>query len=156
MCASQHVIHQSVTKLDHLMDASYKYIAPLNNKQVIHGINMLPGILSQIEIIASIKDNVACGLDTGNMEGLAKQKMRALGVLGTRLPLHLLSSSKAGLGRAMTTSASSADLGRTTAAATSMTKAVTALIVQSRLRSWRDADRTCWLSQRRSFGRRST
>ncbi|KAL7530030.1 hypothetical protein ACHAWF_003213 [Thalassiosira exigua] len=50
------------------------------------GVAPLPGVLDTLETLASEHagdGGVACGLVTGNVEGIARRKMRALGVHGT-------------------------------------------------------------------------
>lgn len=48
---------------------------------------MLPGVLDRFNELASEKyrqDNLMCGLVTGNVEGIARKKMRAVGISGTK------------------------------------------------------------------------
>ena len=47
------------------------------------GIEPLPGALESLRTLAGMRDRVVCGLVTGNVEGIARKKMRAVGVLAT-------------------------------------------------------------------------
>ncbi|CAB9505256.1 haloacid dehalogenase-like hydrolase [Seminavis robusta] len=78
----------SESQLEALFEAMYAYIAALEDDQVAKGIEPLPGVLEQLATLAQMQQQpnskVACGLVTGNVEGIARRKMRAVGVLETR------------------------------------------------------------------------
>lgn len=77
--------------LDQLFDTMYDYIAKLKDDEVAEGIQVLPGVLGHLDTLASMQQqsagsnspSLACGLVTGNVEGIARRKMRAVGVLAT-------------------------------------------------------------------------
>ena len=56
-------------------------IASLPEDKVAVGIFPLPGVIDTLLMLAKMKDKVACRLVTGNVEGIARRKMRALGIL---------------------------------------------------------------------------
>ncbi len=75
-----------------MMDAMHDYVSKCDDAQVSRGIAPLPGVLSTLNRLASEyttdrggdgAPSVACGLVTGNVEGIARRKMRALGIHGT-------------------------------------------------------------------------
>ena len=76
--------------LERLFDTMYEYIAALEDDEVATGIQPLPGVLDHLATLASLQQRqaatggaLACGLVTGNVEGIARRKMRAVGVLAT-------------------------------------------------------------------------
>ena len=76
--------------LDKLFDTMYDYIAALEDEEVAKGIQVLPGVLDHLQTLSSMQQStssgspsVSCGLVTGNVEGIARRKMRAVGVLAT-------------------------------------------------------------------------
>ena len=79
----------SEEQLEDLMDTMYDFIAALPDEEVAKGIQPLPGVLDHLERLAELQkkegdsSNVACGLVTGNVEGIARRKMRAVGVYQT-------------------------------------------------------------------------
>jgi phosphoglycolate phosphatase-like HAD superfamily hydrolase len=75
----------SQDQLDQLMDIMMEYIAALPDEEVAKGIAPLPGVLDRLSALAALpKSQVSCGLVTGNVEGIARRKMRAVGVLQTQ------------------------------------------------------------------------
>ena len=44
---------------------------------------MLPGVMSNLEKLAKLKGSVLCGLVTGNVEGIARRKMKSVGIYDT-------------------------------------------------------------------------
>lgn len=74
---------KSAARLDELMDIMYEYISGLEDGEIATGIFTLPGVIDQLETLAKMKDRVACGLVTGNVEGIARRKMKAVGVWQT-------------------------------------------------------------------------
>ena len=61
----------------------YEYCAALPDAEMCRGIEPLPGALGALGALAGMRDRVACGLVTGNVEGIARKKMRAVGVVRT-------------------------------------------------------------------------
>mmetsp|Transcript_20078 Transcript_20078/g.29794 ORF Transcript_20078/g.29794 Transcript_20078/m.29794 type:complete len:319 (-) Transcript_20078:348-1304(-) len=74
---------ESYPKLEDLMFEMYQYIQELPDEEIAKGIEPLPGVLDHLETLSNMKDRVACGLVTGNVEGIARRKMRAVGVLNS-------------------------------------------------------------------------
>lgn len=72
-------------KLDEMMDTMYSHFQGLDDESVSRGISALPGVLSTLRELSSrySKDQVACGLVTGNVEGIARRKMHSVGVWQT-------------------------------------------------------------------------
>jgi phosphoglycolate phosphatase-like HAD superfamily hydrolase len=74
-------------KLNEVFKEMYRFVAALPDEEVARGIEVLPGVLDQLSRIASSdhfeSGNVLCGLVTGNVEGIARKKMRAVGILKT-------------------------------------------------------------------------
>ena len=101
--------HESLRQLDAMMESMYHYIAALPDEQVARGVEPLPGVLETLRHLAALRDcaeeedrgadagrdddptaatatatdGVLCGLVTGNVEGVARRKMRATGILQT-------------------------------------------------------------------------
>lgn len=73
----------SFAKLDELMQCMYDYMMELNDDDITEHIQPLPGVIENLEKLAKMKDSVYCGLVTGNVEGIARRKMKAVGVLET-------------------------------------------------------------------------
>jgi phosphoglycolate phosphatase-like HAD superfamily hydrolase len=88
----------SESELREMMQCMYEYIAVLDDEQVAKGIEILPGVLDHLTTLGQLQKEqqqqqqqnmkIACGLVTGNVEGIARRKMRAVGVLDT----HALSA----------------------------------------------------------------
>lgn len=66
--------------LDDMFACMYDYISVLDDEEVGAGLTVLPGVIETLETLADMKDDVICGLVTGNVEGIARRKMRAVGV----------------------------------------------------------------------------
>lgn len=75
--------NESTGRLEEMMEEMYSYMSNLESNEVVRGITILPGVLGHLETLASMKDTVACGLVTGNVEGIARLKMRGVGVWDT-------------------------------------------------------------------------
>ena len=75
----------SFPKLEEMMDVMYQYISELPDEDIASGISVLPGVIDVLSVLASprYRDSVACGLVTGNVEGIARRKMQAVGVTAT-------------------------------------------------------------------------
>ena len=70
-------------KLDQMFDCMYEYIRAMDNEEISDFITPLPGVIDQLNNLAAMKDRVVCGLVTGNVEGVARKKMDAVGILST-------------------------------------------------------------------------
>ncbi|KAL7468355.1 hypothetical protein ACHAXS_008578 [Conticribra weissflogii] len=76
------------TKVDEMMKEMFDFVSSCDDSEVARGIAPLPGVLQTLKTLASEHYNkggekVACGLVTGNVEGIARRKMKALGILDT-------------------------------------------------------------------------
>eukprot|EP01038_Epipyxis_sp_PR26KG_P010524 gene10524-14139_t len=74
-------------KLPELFQCMYEYVAKLSDEEMAKGIAPLPGVMNNLIKLGSdpiLKDHVLCGLVTGNVEGIARKKMRATGILQTK------------------------------------------------------------------------
>jgi len=84
--------------LEQLFDTMYEYIHELTDEEIAAGIQPLPGVLDTLKTLASMQQEqqqqiivtssssspkIACGLVTGNVEGIARRKMKAVGILDT-------------------------------------------------------------------------
>mmetsp|Transcript_11575 Transcript_11575/g.13625 ORF Transcript_11575/g.13625 Transcript_11575/m.13625 type:complete len:334 (+) Transcript_11575:43-1044(+) len=75
---------ESFPKLEEMMDVMYQYISELQDEDIASGISVLPGVIDVLSVLATrYRDSVACGLVTGNVEGIARRKMQAVGVTAT-------------------------------------------------------------------------
>jgi len=72
-------------RLEELWRAMYDHFAALPDEEAAKGIEPLPGVLGTLRTLATeeMKSHIACGLVTGNVEGIARKKMRAVGVYQT-------------------------------------------------------------------------
>lgn len=66
--------------LDDMFACMYDYISELDDEEVGAGLTVLPGVIDTLKRLADMNDKVICGLVTGNVEGIARRKMRAVGV----------------------------------------------------------------------------
>ena len=82
----------AASKVNAMMKEMYDFVSKCNDDEVAKGIAPLPGVLDTLNTLASAYTNpknnnnaatVACGLVTGNVEGIARRKMKALGMHGT-------------------------------------------------------------------------
>jgi len=71
----------SIDELECMVDTMHGSIASLPEDKVAVGIFPLPGVIDTLLMLAKMKDKVACRLVTGNVEGIARRKMRPLGIL---------------------------------------------------------------------------
>ena len=87
-------VEESAPKLPELFRAMYDYVACRSDEVVCQSIVPIPGVketLTKLIQDAKWKDHVLCGLVTGNVEGIARKKMRAcemyqLGFLSPKAP----------------------------------------------------------------------
>jgi len=63
----------------------YNFVSQCSDEEVATGIAPLPGVINTLQTLATndIGSGVACGLVTGNVEGIARRKMKALGIHDT-------------------------------------------------------------------------
>ena len=61
----------------------YKFICAMEKEEIADHIAVLPGVNKHLKELAKRRDDVLCGLVTGNVEGIARKKMDAVGILGT-------------------------------------------------------------------------
>jgi len=84
-------IDESSLNVNEMMDTMYNFVSNCNNEEVSTGIVPLPGVLDTLHTLASRYTNtndeneVACGLVTGNVEGIARRKMSALDIHATNV-----------------------------------------------------------------------
>lgn len=72
------------SKLPQLMNVMYEYICTLDDDEIARGIDPLPGVLTKLTQLSKVsKELVRCGLVTGNVEGIARRKMKAVGIWDT-------------------------------------------------------------------------
>lgn len=80
-------LHPSETyeKLDEVFYEMFGFVASHSDDDVSKGIDALPGVIDNLSAIGKIRaeGQLYCGLVTGNVEGIARKKMRAVGVLAT-------------------------------------------------------------------------
>lgn len=62
----------------------YHYIAALTDDEVARGIAPLPAVIDTLTYLSTRSDDVRCGLITGNVGGIARRKMQAVGILKPR------------------------------------------------------------------------
>jgi phosphoglycolate phosphatase-like HAD superfamily hydrolase len=77
------VAQVSADEVTNMMDTMFDYISSLSDEEIAEGITPLPGVIDTLSVLAIMKDRVACGLVTGNVEGIARRKMRAVGIFQT-------------------------------------------------------------------------
>lgn len=73
----------SFPKLEEMFNCMYDFISDMEEGEVANHITTLPGVLEHLKTLATMKNNVMCGLVTGNVEGIARKKMKAVGVFET-------------------------------------------------------------------------
>lgn len=69
-------------KVNDMMDEMFHFVSNCEDEEVARGIAPLPGVLGTLNKLASDYD-VACGLVTGNVEGIARRKMQTLNIHST-------------------------------------------------------------------------
>ena len=80
---------KAAPELPRCFRAMYEYCAALPDAEMTRGIEPLPGVLDELARLAAMRADeraarpLYCGLVTGNVEGIARKKMRAVGVLRT-------------------------------------------------------------------------
>ena len=81
------------SKVQEMMREMYRFVSKCDDGQVGTGIAPLPGVIDTLMAISENYDDVAVGLVTGNVEGIARRKMKALGLLDTNIFTSLEESS---------------------------------------------------------------
>lgn len=71
---------ESAKKLDDMFESMYSYINGMENEEIADHITPLPGAIDNLKALTGMKDKVLCGLVTGNVEGVARKKMDAVGI----------------------------------------------------------------------------
>lgn len=67
-----------------MFQCMFDYISALEDEEIAAHISPLPGVLKTLRKISLLhQDGVMCGLVTGNVEGIARCKMRAVGIWDT-------------------------------------------------------------------------
>jgi phosphoglycolate phosphatase-like HAD superfamily hydrolase len=74
---------KSFQRLDDMMACMYNFINDLDDGEISEYLSPLPGVIGHLTTLATMQDHVLCGLVTGNVEGVARRKMKAVGILGT-------------------------------------------------------------------------
>lgn len=69
-------------RLPEIMAEMYAHFSQFDDAEAARGIEALPGVLAALRALAA-EEGVLCGLVTGNVEGIARKKMRAVGVTAT-------------------------------------------------------------------------
>jgi phosphoglycolate phosphatase-like HAD superfamily hydrolase len=80
--------HISYSKLSEIFKEMYAYISSYDDADVSKGMEVLPGVLETLRQINDqyvSKGKVMCGLVTGNVENIARKKMRATGIFQTKI-----------------------------------------------------------------------
>lgn len=72
---------EAFPKLENMFNIMYEFISGMKEEEIAAHITPLPGVLDRLETLSTMKDRVMCGLVTGNVEGIARQKMKAVGIL---------------------------------------------------------------------------
>ncbi|KAG8466852.1 hypothetical protein KFE25_008231 [Diacronema lutheri] len=72
-------------RLPEVMECMCDFFCALDDADAIRGMEALPGVLPALRALAEEvrAGRVLCGLVTGNVEGIARKKMRAIGVTAT-------------------------------------------------------------------------
>ena len=69
---------------DALMECMYQYVMGHDDDAITEHIQPRPGVLDHLRMLSNMQkssEDVFCGLVTGNVEGIARRKMQAVGVL---------------------------------------------------------------------------
>ena len=75
----------AMPKLRTVFEDMYRYVCSKPDEEVVKGIQPLPGVLETLRTLAqNYSETTIRALVTGNLEGAARIKMRACGVLGTQ------------------------------------------------------------------------
>jgi len=75
---------EALAKLNTVFDEMFAYVAAREDDEVRATVEVLPGVLDVFRTLASRTAHLKCGLVTGNVEGIARKKMRACGITQTK------------------------------------------------------------------------
>lgn len=75
---------EACKSLGEMFDCMYNFISAMENEEIADHITPLPGVIDHLTTLATMKEQVLCGLVTGNVEGIARKKMDAVGILDTK------------------------------------------------------------------------
>jgi len=75
---------EALSKLDKVFEEMFAYVAAREDEEVRATVQVLPGVLDVFRSLASRTAHLRCGLVTGNVEGIARKKMRACGITQTK------------------------------------------------------------------------
>jgi len=74
----------ALSKLNDMYRHMYEYFRDISDVDVANNIQPLPGVIETLKSLSSYrKSAIMCGLVTGNVEGIARKKMRAVGIYDT-------------------------------------------------------------------------
>lgn len=78
---------EAITELPRVFGEMTKYVSARSDEEVASGIDVLPGVMETLRNLAlpRYKGRVLVGLVTGNVEAIARIKMRALGITQTQV-----------------------------------------------------------------------
>ena len=74
--------------LNDVYQKMFEFMSSLSDSEISEGIEVLPGVIDTLNALVrtdNFENNVICGLVTGNVEGIARKKMRACGILQTNV-----------------------------------------------------------------------
>ena len=84
MLGSSYNSEVASSKVNDMMREMYDFVSKCTDEEVAKGIAPLPGVLNTLDTLASeYTKDVAFGLVTGNVEGIARRKMNALSIYDT-------------------------------------------------------------------------
>lgn len=75
---------ESLPKLTSIFEEMFDYVNQHTDEEIAVGIDALPGVERVLSRLAQ-EEHIICGLVTGNVEGIARKKMRATGLLDTKV-----------------------------------------------------------------------
>ena len=78
--------HDAVLRLNEVFRRMFEYCVRVPDTVMMQGIEPLPGIIAQLQHLRDhplFAEHVLCGLVTGNVEGIARKKMRSCGIWAT-------------------------------------------------------------------------
>jgi phosphoglycolate phosphatase-like HAD superfamily hydrolase len=75
----------SFHKLEEMFTCMYDFISAMEDTEIASHITPLPGVMDHLNTLATatMRERVMCGLVTGNVEGVARKKMKAVGIFDT-------------------------------------------------------------------------
>jgi len=73
---------EAFPKLEAVFGEMFDYVSKRSDEEVANGIEALPGVIDTLRVLAK-NENILVGLVTGNVEGIARKKMRSCGITQT-------------------------------------------------------------------------